>query len=436
MGQTFTGLLRAVRTRTAAGSPGQPVPAAPAVLRLCGDHLAALAASGPMGDAGKTRLVASIGTLTTACSSGADGLFDALLRTGQHALEAGGDAQARFALGIAVEATGMRDRSKGAWRLRGRALDALGRSEEAVGAYERHLTLQQDPSSSEDIARRIATLRDLGHCLDDAAGLLSGQEDAARLRALRDLPAAEAGAGFADVVRQRTAAFGRGMADPAVRELAGSYAAYGRLLGRDRMTDPLLGGTEPIGAPALRRLVEGRSVCVVAGEPRVLEEERSTGSPLAKLIDGYDLVVRCDTLPADRGSAAVRTDLHALTLRGDAPWTGPGWDRRAGTRLVFGDRLADWRRALRARLVPGAQEHIGDVSLRRPLSDPALLGEDGRWSRPTTAFTVLRLLDFLDAGRLDLIGFGLPGQLLPREHAWVTARAAREDETDMRTVLI
>ncbi|MET7370150.1 hypothetical protein ABZS61_30615 [Streptomyces sp. NPDC005566] len=434
MGQTFTGLLKAVRTRTATGGPGQQVPAAPAVLRLCGDHLAALAASGAMDDARKTRLVASIGTLTTACSPGADGMFDALLRTGQHALEAGGDAQARFALGIAVEATGMRDRSKGAWRLRGRALDALGRTEEAEQAYERHLTLQQELSSSPDIARRLATLRDLRRCLDDAAGLLPDGEDAARLRALRDAPAAEAGAGFADVVRQRTA--GRGMSDPAVRKPAGAYAAHRRLLDRDRMADPLLGGTEPIGVPALRRLVEGRSVCVVAGAPRVLEEERSAGSPLGKLIDGYDLVVRCDAPPTGGDSSAlVRTDLHALTLRGHTPWSGPGWDRRAATRLVFGDRLADWRRALRARLVPDAQDHIGDASLRRPLSDPALMGEDGWGPRTTTAFTVLRLLDFLDADRLDLIGFGLPGQLLPREHAWVTARATHEDETDLRTQL-
>lgn len=433
MGQTFTGLLKAVRTRTATGGPGQQVSAAPAVLRLCGDHLAALAASGPM-DVRKTRLVASIGTLTTSCSSGGDGLFDALLRTGRHALEAGGDAQARFALGIAVEATGMRDRSKGAWRLRGRALDALGRSEEAVQAYGRHLTLQQEPSSSQDIARRIATLRDLRRCLDAAAGLLPDGEDAARLRALRDVPAAEAGAGFADVVRQRTAA--RGMGDPAVRELAGAYAAHRRLLDRDRMADPLLGGTEPVGVPALRRLVEGRSVCVVAGAPPVLDEERTADSPLAKLIDGYDVVVRCDALPTGgEPSALVRTDLHALTLRGDTPWTGPGWGGRAGTRLVFGDRLADWRRALRARLVPHAQDHIGDASLRRPLSDPALIGEGGWGTRTTTAFTVLRLLDFLDADRLDLIGFGLPGQLLPREHAWVTSHATHEDETDLRTQL-
>jgi hypothetical protein len=198
------------------------------------------------------------------------------------------------------------------------------------------------------------------------------------------------------------------------------------------MADPLLGGAEPLGVTALRRLVAGRSVCLVAGAPRIADEERIPDSALGKLIDGYDLVVRCDTLPA----AGPRTDLHAVTLRGDAPWTGPSWDRRAGTRLVFGDSLPHWRRSLRARLVAGAQDHVGDASLRHPLDDPALLGEDGWGPRTGTAFTVLRLLDFLDAAdRLDLIGFGLPGQLLPREREWVTARAVHEDETEMRTTL-
>ncbi|MFE5241958.1 MULTISPECIES: tetratricopeptide repeat protein [unclassified Streptomyces] len=422
MGQTFTGLLKAVRART-----GQDATAtAPAALRLCGDYLAGLAAGGPMSDARQTRLVAAVGGLTTACGGDADGMFDALLRTGRLALEAGGDAEARLALGIAVEATALRPRSKGAWRLRGSALDALGRSDEAVVAYERHLTLQQNPSSAQDIVRRIATLKELRACLDEAALLLPGESGGL----LRESAAGEARTAFADAVRRRTAE-GGGMADPAVRRLAALYAAYRRLLDRDRMADPLLGGAEPVGVPALRRLVAGRSVCLVAGAPRIAEEERVPGSALGRLIEGYDLVVRCDALP----EGAPRTDLHALTLRGDTPWTGPAWDRRAGTRLVFGDPLAHWRRALRARLAAGAQDRVGDASLRHPLDDPALLGEDGWSTRTSTAFTVLRLLDFLDAGRLDLIGFGLPGQLLPPEREWVTAHATHEDETEMRTAL-
>ncbi|HWU08730.1 MAG TPA: hypothetical protein VN520_20500 [Streptomyces sp.] len=428
MGQTLTGLLKAVRARSGQGGAARPAPTA--ALRLCGDYLAGLAANGPMNDARQTRLVSAIGGLTAACGTGGDDLFDALLRTGQCALEAGGEAERRLALDIAVEATGLRARSKGAWRLRGGALDALGRREEAVQAYERHLALQQNPSAAEDIRRRIATLKDLRACLDEAAGLLPG-EDAAVLRALHDAPAGQVRTAFAEVVRRRTAE-GGGMADPAVRRLTTLYAAHRRLLDRDRMADPLLGGAEPLGVPGLRRTVAGRSVCLVAGAARIADEERDPGSPLGKLIDGYDLVVRCDTLPAgDR-----RTGLHAVTLRGDTPWTGPAWDRRADTRLVFGDPLSHWRRSLRARLVAGAQDHIGDASLRHPLDDPALLGEGGWGPQPSTAFTVLRLLDFLDAAdRLDLIGFGLPGQLQPREREWVAARATHEDETEMRTAL-
>ncbi|MFD7418697.1 hypothetical protein ACFV9B_44915, partial [Kitasatospora purpeofusca] len=57
---------------------------------------------------------------------GADA-FDSLQRTGQQALDSGGEAEARLALALADEATALRARSKGAWRLRGNALDALGR---------------------------------------------------------------------------------------------------------------------------------------------------------------------------------------------------------------------------------------------------------------------------------------------------------------------
>ncbi|MEV8230925.1 hypothetical protein AB0P41_33610 [Streptomyces sp. NPDC079167] len=428
MGQTFTGLLKAVRSRTGHGSTARPAPTA--ALRLCGDYLTGLTAGGPTGDAPQTRLLAAIGGLTTACGSDGDDLFDALLRTGQRALEAGGETETRLALDIAVEATALRTRSKGAWRLRGSALDALGRRDEAEQAYGEHLALQQNPAAAEDIARRVATLRDLRACLDEAAVLLPG-EDGAALRALHNAPAGQARTAFAELVRRHTAERG-GTADPAVRRLTARYAAYRRLLDRDRMADPLLGGAEPAGAGALRRTVDGRSVCLVAGAARIADEERDPDSALRKLIDGYDLVVRCDTLP----STAPRTDLHAVTLRGDTPWTGPAWDRPAGTRLVFGDPLSQWRRSLRTRLVAGAQDQVGDASLRRPLDDPALLGEDGWGTRTTTAFTVLRLLDFLDAAdRLDLIGFGLPGQLLPREREWVAARATHQDETEMRTEL-
>ncbi|MFD4176706.1 hypothetical protein [Streptomyces anulatus] len=466
MGQTLTGLLTSVRA--IAGRPGTPAQGRPgggpdqallAALRICGDHLSALAAAGPLTDARRTRLIASIGALTTACSTPGADAFDALLRTGQQALDSGGEAEARLALALADEATALRARSKGAWRLRGNALDALGRGEEAITAYERHLALQQNTAASRDVERRIATLRAAGDRIDEALTLFretagtrteasgggteasgpgtetsgAGTEaSGAAARLSRHLPAAEARAAFTDLVRLRTAEHGAG--DPAVRRLAALYAEHRRLSDRDPVADPLLGGAEPIGVPGLRRLVAGRTVCLVADTPRTAEQEQRPGSPLAALIEGYDLVVRCDE--ARHTAPAARTDLHACTLRGDTPWKGPRWDRRAGTRLVFGDPLPYWRLALRGRLVPGAQDRVGDATLRRPLHDPALLGEEAGAGPASTAYTVLRLLDFLGTpARVDLIGFEGPAALSPREREWVGTRTANTDDTAVRITL-
>ncbi|WP_405414458.1 hypothetical protein [Streptomyces rubiginosohelvolus] len=448
MGQTLTGLLTSVRA--IAGRPGTPPRARPgggpdpellAALRHCGDHLAALAASGPFTDARRTRLIASIGALTTACSTPGADAFDALLRTGQQALDSGGDAGARLALALADEATVLRARSKGAWRLRGNALDALGRSEEAITAYERHLALQQNAAASRDVERRIATLRAAGDRIDEALALVGGGEeatgagvDAGAVGLSRHLPAADALAAFTELVRLRTAE--RGAADPAVRRLAALYAEHRRLADRDPMADPLLGGAEPIGVPGLRRFLAGRTVCLVADTPHTAEQEQRPGSSLAALIGGYDLVVRCDAVR--HAAPTARTDLHAVTLRGDSPWKGPRWDRRATARLVFGDPLPHWRLALRSRLVPGAQDRIGDATLRRPLHDPALLAEAAADADEpaSTAFTVLRLLDFLGTpARVDLIGFEGPAALPPREREWIGARTGRTDDTAVRITL-
>ncbi|MGQ4728714.1 tetratricopeptide repeat protein [Streptomyces sp. Ju416(a)] len=446
MGQTLTGLLTSVRaiagrpgTQTRARPGDGPDPGLLAALRHCGDHLAALAASGPLTDARRTRLIASIGALTTACSTPGADAFDALLRTGQQALDSGGDAGARLALALADEATALRARSKGAWRLRGNALDALGRSEEAITAYERHLALQQNTAAARDIERRIATLRAAGDRIDEALALVAdgnGGADGAgagAVRLSRRLPAAEARVAFTELVRLRTTE--RGAADPAVRRLAALYAEHRRLSDRDLMADPLLGGAEPIGVPGLRRFLAGRTVCLVADTPHTAEREQRPGSSLAALIEGYDLVVRCDAVR--HAAPTARTDLHAVTLRGDSPWQGPRWDRRATARLVFGDPLPHWRLALRSRLVPGAQDRIGDATLRRPLHDPALLAEAADADGPaSTAYTVLRLLDFLGTpARVDLIGFEGPAALPPREREWIGARTGTTDDTAVRITL-
>ncbi|MEU0222946.1 hypothetical protein ABZ177_01095 [Streptomyces sp. NPDC006284] len=395
-------------------------------MRLCGEHLAARdAGSAPP----QVRLTQAIGVFAASLGSPSADPFDALLQVGERALEAGGERELVLALGVAETSAMIRQRSKGAWRLRGLALDGLGRGHEALECYARYTALLNGGAPAPEVARRTDTLRRRRACLDAALALFP--EAGAPLRELLDQPdttTAVVAPRFAAYVRARVAEHGLG--DPSVRRLLDLYGGYRRLVERPAIPDPAPGGSTPIGVGGLRALVAGRTVCLVANAGDV------AGSALGAEIDRYDLVVRCDAFRIRAGGTGERTGLHAVSLRGDTPWEGPAWTQRAGVRLVFGDPAADWRRATRQRLVPGAQEHVGDASLRRPLSDPALLGEDGWGPAPTTAFTVLRLLDFLDASpRLDLIGFTLPGRLRPKEAEWVMDRATHVDDSKMRIAL-
>jgi hypothetical protein len=392
-----------------------------AAVRVCGEYLVT-AADRERGTG--RRLAGAIGALVAAHTAGTgDDVFDLLLRTAERALEAGEEPESRLALSLAETATHLRARSKGAWRLRGLALEALGRDDEAIEAYERHLALQQSDRAGQETARRLAALRETRACLEQARRLFPGDfperfpDDGAGAH-----PAAAAREAFTASVQARLAE--RGAGDPAVRGLVALHATHRRLTLQGRTADPLLGGTEPIGVSALRNLIAGRTVCLVAGDAE---------DPPARTTGAYDLVVRLDALrPAAPGD---RTDVHALTLRGETPWEGPGWSRATGVRLVFAESARDWRRAVRRRLVPGAQTHVGDASLRGPVGDPALVGDPG-WAGATTCFTMIRLLDFLDVSpRIDLLGPGLTGRLRPKEREWVMAHARETDPAGTRTAL-
>ncbi|HLL35067.1 MAG TPA: tetratricopeptide repeat protein [Streptomyces sp.] len=427
--------------------PRQKEAAGPALyaraVRECGEYLAARddrSAPAP------ARLVRAVGVLAASlASAGSPGAvpadpgaasadpFDALLRTAEHALEAGGEDGLGLALAVTGTATEIRRRSKGAWRLRGLALDGLGRDAEALECYERHLALAGDGGASAEVVRRVATLRRRRECVEAAVALFP--EAGSPLREPTAATTARVAPEFAAFVRARLAQYGVGQ--PEVRRLLRLYGAYRRLVERDGplvagddSDGPRPGGCAPIGVGGLRGLLAGRTVCLVA------DTEEVAASTLGPEIDRYDVVMRCDSFRLRAPGTGERTDVHAVSLRGATPWEGPAWTRPAGVRLVFGDPAAAWRRAVRQRLVPTAQEHIGDASLRRPLSDPALLGEDGWGDGTTTAFTLLRLLDFLDAGSsLDLIGFRSPGALRPREAEWVMDRATRVDDSKMRIAL-
>lgn len=395
-------------------------------MRRCGAHLATL---GDTSTPRQARLIQAIGTLAASLDGPRADPFDALLQVGERALEDGGNSGLGLALDIAETSTQIRQRSKGAWRLRGRALDGLGRDNEALECYERYRELLGNGSAAPEVARRIDTLRRRRACLDAAVALFP--EAGAPLRDLLGRPGASTAAVAPELdayVRAQTARHGAG--DTKVRRLTQVYGTYRRLAERDAVPESSVGACAPIGVSGLRGLAAGRSVCLVADADEVAQ------SGLGAEIDGYDLVVRCDAFRIRAEGTGEGTDIHAVSLRGGTPWDGPAWDRPAGVRLVFGDPAGAWRRAVRQRLVPGAQEHIGDASLRRPLGDPALLGEDGWEEGTTTAFTTLRLLDFLDVSpRLDLIGFGLPGRLRPKEAEWVMDHATHVDDSKMRIAL-
>jgi hypothetical protein len=143
-------------------------------------------------------------------------------------------------------------------------------------------------------------------------------------------------------------------------------------------------------------------------------------------------VIRFDDFRPGPGTGE-RTDVHALSLR--SCWEGPWWSTPVQTRLLLGEPVKEWRAMLRRRLVPGAQLHFADGSLRRPVGDPSLIGAAG-WADAGTGFALLRLLDFLDVStRIDLVGFGLPGVLSRQENEWVAAHAKTVEPTGMRTAL-
>ncbi|MEO3756248.1 hypothetical protein [Streptomyces sp. B6B3] len=392
----------------------------------------------------RTKLVAAIGTLIvehTAPEPEADRCFEALLKVGRAALDAEDPQLARRAGDAAVA---LRSRSKGAWRLRGEALDALGRDREAIDAFERYQALgggsaggagraggkgggkagvgggpakgrQQAGQATQatanghggdPIAKRLVLLRDKWGAVATAGKI----DPEARLT---ELPPEELQDALATTVERRLAR--HGAADPDSQRLAAAYGTYTRLAAAGAMDDPLLGGSEPLGVGPLRSQLKGRSVCVVANAEAVAE------SDLGEEIDAYDVVVRLDSFPTGhwRGTGKA-LHLHAVSHRSG----GTGWRRKAEIRLVFGDKPVQWRDAVRHRLVPGAQTYVGDRSLSRPLRDPALIGEP-RWAADaSTGFTVARLLDFLDVSpRLDLIGFTLPDQLRAEERQWVLSHA-------------
>ncbi|MEU6522151.1 glycosyltransferase family 29 protein [Streptomyces sp. NPDC046924] len=427
------------------------------------------APAAPSGAAARLKRV--VKGASTPASGIPNNVLDALLAVANKALECGYDDELDLALVISDTVLAQRRNSRAGWRLRARLMEALGDETEAVPAYERYLGLTD--SDGFGVAAKIAGLRVAGEKDRELLALLRRQcpraEEFARgpatdvwaeglaAHAAGDWSGAEPrmvgallalaaeGAPVADrqellgqYLELRAA---RGDVDlPALTEVLALYAEQRRNRMRGPVADPTIGGVQWISLGEFRNQVAGKSVCLIANSGRV------GSSSMGAEIDAYDLVVRFNSYRIDAGHTGGRTDIHATIHK-----HGFNWDQRVTTRLVFGGVSGDWKYSLRNRLVPGAQQFLGDESLRWPVRNIGRLGADVWSGIPTTGFNMLFLLDFLDVSpTLDLIGFDFyesgayrvpEAMKMPitsvheytSEKEWVMQRAQRV--TDMRISL-
>lgn len=406
-----------------AALPWSPVTVAEclrACARMCGT-LTAVRGAGPHPELAKHLIHLpspdELGPDTPVSPAVTDDLLDALVEAGEAAVAAGRDGH-RLALTITETVLPLRAGSRPAWRLRARALEALGDTEAALAAYDRCVDL-----AGHD-----------GHARTRAAALRAALPEQRALAAL--LPGADGTPG--NVLTLETAALrhiDEQLATPegdsaALAQVIARYADQRRLRLRAPIPDPTYGGTGWLDLGGLRNQIAGRSICLVANSRTVKD------SSLGHLIDSYDLVVRFTSYVIEPASTGTRTDLHVTGHRKVF-----NWDRPATTRLVLGDSAAAWRTDVRARLVPGAQRYTGEESLRAPVRGIGRLGTDIWPHPPTCSFEAMWLIDFLDVTpRLDLIGFDFhrtPPYRLPdamaipvasaeadtRQKAWVMERA-------------
>ncbi|MCX4770305.1 hypothetical protein [Streptomyces sp. NBC_01285] len=413
-----------------------------------------------------------------------DQLLDPLLAVGNKALDCGYEDELKLAALVTDTVLTQRRRSRAAWRLRARVLEAMGAEADAVEAYERYLDLTDDDGFG--IAARTAGLRagaerqdELLRMLErdcpEAAGFAGGPVtdtwaeglalhargdwNRARSRLIGALLAQdrsgapvpeiqEALAQYLGLALEAGGAPGSGCVPRTtpgndgprhLTELIALYAGQRRTRMRGPVADPTFGGVEWSTLGEFRNHIAGKSICLIANSQRV-----GAGSMGAE-IDAYDLVVRFNSYRIDPAATGSRTDIHATIHK-----HGFNWERKVHTRLVFGGISGDWKHSLRTRLVPGAQQYLGDESLRWPLRDIGKVGTDVWPAIPTSGFNMLWLLDHLDVSpQLDLIGFDfyesgayrLPAAMkMPitsvheytSEKAWVMERAQSVTDTRIR----
>ncbi|WAZ23686.1 glycosyltransferase family 29 protein [Streptomyces cinnabarinus] len=401
----------------------------------------------------------------------ANELLDALLAVANQALKCGYDDELNLALVISDTVLAQRKNSRAGWRLRARLMETLGEEAEALEAYEKYLGLTDDDGFG--VRARIAGLRTASDREGELLALLRRQcpraEEYTRgdatevwaeglaahavgdwaaaeprlvgaLLTMADAPVADRQDMLSQYLDLRIAVDTDAAALTDLTAVLALYAEQRRSRMRGPVADPAIGGVQWISLGEFRNRIAGKSICLIANSGRV------GASSMGSEIDAYDLVVRFNSFKIDPKHTGSRTDIHATIHK-----HGFNWDKRVDTRLVFGGVSGDWKWSLRNRLVPGAQTHLGDESLRWPVRNIGKVSTDVWSGIPTTGFNMLYLLDFLDVSpKLDLIGFDFYESGAYRvqeamklaitsvheytsEKAWVMERA--QSVTDMRISL-
>ncbi|MGW2931936.1 hypothetical protein ACWDA7_08720 [Streptomyces sp. NPDC001156] len=353
-------------------------------------------------------------------------LLDALLAVGNKGLDCGYDDELNLTLLITDAVLTLRKNSRAGWRLRGRLLEAMGLPTAAVEAYERYLDLTSEDGFG--VRARVTGIRTAQERRGELLSVLrrdvpaaasfterppteawseglqahaDGDWDGAQARlvgALLTMDHIEAPEqDFQEALSQYLdlATAGHGRPAPGFIETVALFAEQRRNRMRGPLEDPLFGGVQWLTLGEFRNQIAGKSICLIANSGKV------GASSMGSEIDGYDLVVRFNSYKLDPVHTGKRTDIHVTIHK-----HGFNWDQPVTTRLVFGGLSGDWKYSLRNRLVPGAQQYLGDETLRWPVRNIGNIGSDVWPGIPTSGFNMLWLLDFLDVSpTLDLIGF-------------------------------
>jgi hypothetical protein len=155
--------------------------------------------------------------------------------------------------------------------------------------------------------------------------------------------------GAASVAAWEAATVAYAFDSPADNVVVAAADAAGALeaLAARRLDAATVASVVPFGLSDLRELVRGQRVSMSAGDaPRGV----SSG----------DVVLLVDPRTSVAPVAGVST-IAVMTGQRSADWSVP-----VTTRILLAPDHADWRREIRLRLVPGAQDNLGDDTLRWP----------------------------------------------------------------------